>query len=756
MKTVNDSANPATPDTGSDGTSEAKGGLKSAVSIAVRPDGVAVITYDVPGEAVNTLKPSFAADLERLMGEITVNPEIKAAIIVSGKRDTWIAGADIDMLKSATTAAQAETICRTGHEAILKVVHSTKPIVAAIHGAALGGGFEVALACHGRVLSDDKKTVLALPEVQLGLLPGLNGLQRLAQRTGLQVALDHGLTGKNMRPSKAKQLGVADDVVPAAILVDTAAALALKLAAGGQPFKATSAARKKGPRLDTAALTRIVLEQNPVGRAILFKKARQALRKKTGGHYPAPERIVDVLKAYAEDGFEASKDVEARSFGELVVSTTAHRLMEIFFATTALKKDTGVDGPAVQPRKVEKTAMLGAGLMGAGIAYVSLNAGLPVRIKDRDDASLGRGLKYVAEILGERVKKKQLTAIERDQKLALLTTTTDYSGMKGADLVIEAVFEDLAVKHQVLEEVEANFKDGVIFASNTSSIPITRIAERAKRPENVVGMHYFSPVHKMPLLEVIRTEKTAPEVVATAVAIGKRQGKTVIVVNDGVGFYTSRILGPYMNEASWLLAEGVAIEAIDKALVAWGWPVGPMALLDEVGIDVAAHVGPIMIEALGDRLSPPPTIAKLVTDDRKGRKNERGMYLYGEAAKRKGKGKHADESVYAVLGLPVPNPRVKSPVAVEEIQMRCSLQLVNEALHCYGEGILRSPRDGDIGAIFGLGFPPFRGGPFRYVDGIGAAEVLRRIEGYQQRFGVRWSPAPALIEAAKSGKPFYG
>ncbi|WP_437577539.1 fatty acid oxidation complex subunit alpha FadJ [Sorangium sp. So ce887] len=730
---------------------------KSPVSLEVRPDGVGVVTYDVPGEAVNTLKPTFAGDLERIMGQIASNPLIKAAILVSGKADTWIAGADIDMLKSVTTAAQAEAMCRAGHEAILRIVRSPKPIVAAIHGAALGGGFEVALACHARVLSDDRKTVLGLPEVQLGLLPGINGLQRLAERAGLQAALDHGLTGKNMRPSKARQLGVADDVVPAPILKETAAALALKLARveGGPPFRPGGAA-KKGPKLDAATLlTRAALEQNPLGRTVLFQQAQKKTREKTGGHYPAPERIIEVLKTYADRGFDASREVEARAFGELVVSSTAHRLMELFFATNAMKKDTGVDDASVQPRKVEKIAMIGAGLMGAGIAYVSLNAGIAVRLRDRDDASLGRGLKVVTDILGDRVKKRQLTPIERDQKLALLTTTTDSSGLRSADLVIEAVFEDLAVKHAVVQDIEANGKDGVIVASNTSSIPISRIAAASRRPENVVGMHYFSPVHKMPLLEVIRTEATSPEVVATAVAVGKRQGKTVIVVNDGVGFYTSRILGPYMNEASWLLAEGVAIEQVDRALVAWGWPVGPLALLDEVGIDVAAHIGPIMIEAFGDRMSPPPTMAKLVSDDRRGRKNERGMYLYGAAAKKKGKGKHPDESVYAVLGLPLPKAKDKPPVAVEEIQMRCSLQLVNEALYCLGEGILRSPRDGDIGAIFGLGFPPFRGGPFRYVDALGAAEVLRRIEVYERRFGKRWTPAPALVEAARTGKSFH-
>jgi len=727
----------------------------NALSMTVRPDGVAVITYDVQGEALNTIKASFAEEFERVFTEVGKDPKIRAAILVSGKPDSFIAGADIEMLKGTKTSAEAEELCRTGHKAIAYLARSSKPIVAAVHGAALGGGFEIALACHARVLSDDKKTSLGLPEVQLGLLPGMSGLQQLAGIAGLQVALDYGLTGRTMKPSKAKALGIAHDVVPAPILREVAAALALSLADEGAPSGGARGRKAKGISLDKDAIARVALEGNPLGRALLFKKAQAEVKKKTGGHYPAPLKILDVLRTFGEKGLEASQEVEARAFGELVVSSTAHRLMEIFFATTALKKDTGVDDPSVKPGKVEKVAMLGAGLMGAGITYVTINAGLPVRLRDRDDASLGRGLKYVSNILDERVKKRQMTRIERDQKLALLTTTTDYSGMKSADLVIEAVFEDLAVKHRVLKEVEEQAKEGVIFASNTSSIPIAKIAAPARHPENVVGMHYFSPVHKMPLLEVIQTKQTAPSVIATAVAVGKMQRKTVIVVNDGVGFYTSRILGPYMNEASWLLAEGLSIEAIDKALIAWGWPVGPIALLDEVGIDVAAHVGPIMLEAFGGRIEPPPTIGKLVEDDRKGRKNERGFYLYGEAARKKGKGKHVDESVYGVLGLPVPNPATKASISTEEIQMRCSLQLVNEAMHCWGEGILRSPRDGDIGAIFGLGFPPFRGGPFRYVDTLGAAEVLKRIEGYHDRFGKRWAPAPVRVEMARSGARFY-
>jgi len=720
----------------------------SALSLRVRDDGVVLVTYDVPGEPVNTLKASFAEEFQSMLSEVERDPRIKAAVLISGKPDSFIAGADIEMLKAAKTAKEAEALCRMGHEAVGRLAASKKPFVAAVHGSALGGGFEVALACHARVLSVDKKTVLGFPEVQLGILPGLNGLERLAEKAGLQVALDYGLTGKNMHPAKARQLGIADDIAGRAILENVAAVLALRLASGGKP-----PGLPKRPPL-ASELTRVALEGNPIGRAILFQKARAMVAKNTHGHYPAPYAIIDVLKTYASDGFDAAKEVEARAFGELAVSTVARRLMELFFAQTALKKDTGVDDPSVAPRPVEKVFVLGAGLMGSGIGYVTAVVGdMHVRIKDRDDASISRGLRAITDVLDERVKKKQLTRIERAQKLALVTVTTGTSGLHAADLVIEAVFEDLRVKHQVLREVEERAKPGAIFASNTSSIPISKIASVSLRPENVVGMHYFSPVHKMPLLEVIRTDKTAPAVVATAVAVGKKQGKTVIVVGDGPGFYTTRVLAPYLNEACWLLNEGLSVDAIDKALVDWGWPVGPLTLLDEVGIDVGAHVGETMLESFGARVDPAPIVRRLVADGRKGRKNEKGFYLYGEAAKRAGNGKHVDRSIYAAIGI---EKRGRKPaLSTEDIQMRCSLQFVNEAIHCFGERILRSARDGDVGAVFGLGFPPFRGGPFRFVDALGPAEVLRRMRTYEQAFGKRWTPAPALVEMASGGRLFF-
>jgi 3-hydroxyacyl-CoA dehydrogenase/enoyl-CoA hydratase/3-hydroxybutyryl-CoA epimerase len=384
-----------------------------------------------------------------------------------------------------------------------------------------------------------------------------------------------------------------------------------------------------------------------------------------------------------------------------------------------------------------------------------MQAGIPVRIKDKDDGGVGRGLAHVRGILGERFKRKQLAREELDQRIALVTGGTDYAGVKHADVVIEAVFEDLALKQRILQDVEALARHDCVFASNTSSIPIGRIAEASKRPETVLGMHYFSPVHKMPLLEVIATPRTAPWAVATAVALGKKQGKTVIVVKDGVGFYTSRILAPYMNEAAHLVAEGVPIDAIDRAMVDWGYPVGPLQLLDEVGIDVAAHVGAIVHAAFGDRMTPPPGMTKLLHDDRKGKKNGRGFYAYGPAGEKRKR--EVDASVYAVLGVERTTTRRVNGRALpaEEIQMRCALQMVNEALLCFGEGVLRSPRDGDVGAIFGLGFPPFRGGPLRYVDTIGAAEVLRRVRGYEMRFGPRFTPAPVLVEMARRGGRFY-
>ncbi len=720
--------------------------------------GVAVITFDMEGEPVNTIAPQVSQEFEGLMTRAASDSSAKAIVIISGKKDTFIAGAKIDFLQTIKTAGDASALSRQGQAGFDRLDAFEKPVVAAIHGACLGGGLEWALACDYRIATDSPRTSLALPEVQLGLIPGAGGTQRLPALIGAQAALDLILTGKTLKAKKALKLGVVDEVVPAPILRQIALSRAGELADGTLKIErqrglAPSIAKSKSfPEIlkgltNREAWAEFALEDNPLGRKVLFDQAKKQLLKKTRGKYPAPEKALEVVRIGLEKGMKAGLEAEAAAFGELVMNDISKRLVEIFFATTALKKDNGVADPKVKPREVKKLGMLGGGLMGGGIAYVSAAlSGVPVRIKDKDEAGAGRAMAHVRSLFDERVKKRSLTWREAEKAMALVSATTDYSGFKRVDLVIEAVFEDLKLKHQMVKDIESVCGPETIFASNTSSIPITEIAKASKHPETVVGMHYFSPVNKMPLLEVITHKGTADWVTATCVEVGKKQGKTVIVVNDGVGFYTSRILAPYMNEAAFLLSEGADIAELDRALVDFGFPVGPITLLDEVGIDVAAKVAKIMHAAFGDRMLAPDTTDALVKDGRLGRKAQKGFYLYEH-----GKKGEVDTSIYALT----PQGKDRKRFDRSEMAERCALQMVNEAIRCLGEGVLRSPRDGDIGAIFGLGFPPFLGGPFRYADAQGLGKILLRTEHFEERHGKRFTPAPLLAEYVKTGRKFH-
>jgi 3-hydroxyacyl-CoA dehydrogenase/enoyl-CoA hydratase/3-hydroxybutyryl-CoA epimerase len=726
----------------------------------VREGGAAVITFDLEGESVNTIAPHISAEFEALLTKAASDPDAKAVVFISGKKDSFIAGAKIDFLSTITSVAEGTGLARQAQASFDRLDAFEKPVIAAIHGVCLGGGMEWALACDYRIVTDSPKTSLGLPEVQLGLIPGAGGTQRLPRLIGAQAALDLILTGKNLKAKKALKLGVVDEVVPTPILKEIAIKRALELADGSLKPDRSRGLKSVGKGSTFAdilkgltnreAWAEVALEENPLGRKVLFDQARKQLLKKTRGKFPAPEKALEAVRAGLEKGMKGGLEVEAALFGELVMSDVSKRLVEIFFATTALKKDNGTANPKVKPREVKKLGILGGGLMGGGIAWVASSLqGVPVRIKDKDDAGVGRAMGHVRGLYDERVKRRSLTWREVEQKLALVSAGTDYSGFKRVDLVVEAVFEDLKLKHQMVREVEAVCGPDTIFASNTSSIPITKIAEGAQRPENVIGMHYFSPVNKMPLLEIITHKGTSEQVVATCVEVGKKQGKTVIVVNDGVGFYTSRILAPYMNEAAWLLAEGADIAELDKALVEFGFPVGPITLLDEVGVDVAAKVAKIMHEAFGARMHAPDTTDALVKDGRLGRKAKKGFYLYAEGSKKKKK--EVDPDVYALT----PHGKERKRFDRHEMAERCVLQFCNEAIRCLGEGVLRSPRDGDVGAIFGLGFPPFLGGPFRYVDAVGLGKILQRTEHYQERFGARFTPAPLLLEQVKTAKKFY-
>jgi 3-hydroxyacyl-CoA dehydrogenase/enoyl-CoA hydratase/3-hydroxybutyryl-CoA epimerase len=707
---------------------------KQPVTTTFREDGVAVLTFDAAG-SVNVLNPAFSESFQREFSNALSHSDVHAIVLASAKKD-FIVGADVAFLDALVFADDAARLAKELATGLLAVARAPKPVVAAVNGQALGGGFELALAAHAIVLSDTGS--VGLPEVKLGLLPGANGLLRVAERAGLAAALDLGLRGRTVRAKAAKELGLVAALAPASVLVDAAAKYALGLVAK----KAESS-----PGFGRG-LVRFATEKAPLGRALVFDKARKATAVKTGGHYPATTRILDLLERWSREGFEAAAAVEPAYFGELVVSDASKALRSLFFATTALKKETGIAAASsARARPIAGVCVVGAGLMGAGIAAVSLDAGLAVRLVDRDDAGIGRGLAAVKKHVDQRVKRKRISREEGAATLAKLSYGEALP--RTAPLVIEAVYEDLALKHEVLRRVERELP-AAIFATNTSAIPVDAIADGATHPENVVGMHYFSPVPKMPLLEVVRGAHTSDEAIATAVSLGKKQGKTVIVV--GPGSYTTRVLGAYLNEAAWLLAGDataapVAIDAIDRALVQWGFPVGPFQLLDEVGIDVAAQVGEVLRRGNAPRFQPPPPLARLLADGRKGRKNGRGFYDYSQKKSpfgvRSPRQKSVDPSVYDLLGITTFDTRIPR----EELQMRCALAFVNEAVACLDEGILHAERDGDIGAIFGLGFPAFRGGPFHYVRFLGAAEVVARLRGFEQRFGPRFAPAAGLLAA---------
>ena len=690
-------------------------------------EGVLVLTLDRPGEKVNTLDQGMIAEFAGILDEVERDGAVKAVVLRSGKPDGFIAGADIEDFTRIRSAEEGEALSRAGHAILGRVEGCRVPVVAAIHGACLGGGTELALACRYRVATDDPKTAIGLPEVMLGLVPGAGGTQRLPRLVGLAKALDLILTGRTLRAPRALKAGLVDEVCPAPILLAVARRAALGLAGG------RLVPRRRGIPLGERLL-----------RMVVFSKARASVLQRTGGHYPAPLAAVDLVREGTATSQAEGLKLEAKAFGQLAVSDVSQTLVQVFFATREIKKDAGYpEGtPAAEVRKL---GVVGAGLMGAGIAGAAADAGVGVRMKDASNEALGRGLAYVQGVWEERLKRRRLTRLEVQQRTDRIAPTLDYSGLGRADLVIEAVFEDLELKRRVLAETEAATSEACVFASNTSSIPIGEIARGSKRPALVLGMHFFSPVHKMPLLEVVVTPETAAEAIATAVSFGRRLGKHVIVVRDGPGFYTSRALAAYMNEATWLLEEGAPIDGVDRALVAFGFPVGPLTLLDEVGIDVGAKVAKVMHRHFGDRMSPPPSMEKVLADGRRGRKAKKGFYTYD------GRKKRVDAATYALLP-PGAGRLALEPRAVQE---RLVYAFLNESVLCLQQGILRSPRDGDVGAIFGLGFPPFLGGPFRYLDHLGARFALDTMERLREAHGERYRPAPMLVDMAREGRTFH-
>lgn len=724
--------------------------MEKALKLEVNQKGIGIVRIDYPGEKVNILSSGVFMELNDLITSAENDDRIKALIFISAKPDNFIAGADINELEKIRSAKEGAVMSGKAQEIFNRLSHTKIPSIAAINGPCLGGGFELALACTYRIITDDPRTTLALPEVRLGLLPGAGGTQRLPRLIGLQASLDLILTGKNLYPRKAKRIGAVDEVVPGEILMERAIKVAGELIQKKLKIRRPGI-RKFSDLLNPRKLLKIpdligfLLDSNPLGRKIIFKKAMDALIKQTGGHYPAPEKALVAAVKGRGMNFKRGLELESRLFGELCPTSQSKNLIHIFHSVTSLKKETGVEDKSIRPGVINKVGILGGGLMGSGIATVLADRNFQVRLKDISEDALGSALKYADKYFSELHRKRRINLWEYGSRMDRISVTTDYSGFNHTEIIIEAVLEDINLKHQVLREVEDVVSDDCIFASNTSCISIAEIAKASKHPETIIGMHFFSPVERMPLIEVIVTKDTSDLVTATTVNLGRQMGKNVIVVNDGYGFYTSRSLGPYVNEAIHILFEGGRIDEIDEAMTRFGFPVGPMVLLDEVGIDVVTKVSKIMIDVYGDRMAPPEGWEVILKDNRMGRKNRRGFYTYDQ------KKKAVDETVYDLL----PHGRERMRFPHEEVQSRLVMAFLNEAALCLQQDILRSPGDGDVAAIFGLGFPAFLGGPFRYMDTLGLEKVVSELEKLHQKHGDRFKPANILTEMALNNKKFF-
>jgi 3-hydroxyacyl-CoA dehydrogenase/enoyl-CoA hydratase/3-hydroxybutyryl-CoA epimerase len=699
-----------------------------------KENGIAILTFLREDKDANTLSEAVLRELDATLTKVGEDSACKGIIIVSGRPDQFIAGADIDEIAQFTSAKAAEQGSRAMQDIFQKISKLGKPSVAAIRGACLGGGLELALACTWRIASNDDKTKLGLPEIQLGFIPGAGGTQRLPRLVGLAASLDMILTGKRIDGPKALKMGLVDACVPDGILLTEA----LKLASAERK---TDSNRKKD-------LASRVLEGNLIGRKVMSIKARQEVTKKTKGFYPASYKALDAVFSGFETTLEKGLALEAKFFGELTQTKESKSLVHLFHSTNAVKKHPYKDAGKARfgaESKVTSVGVIGGGFMGGGIATVCADRGLRVAVSDPSKDSLARLMNNARSFFYKKVKRRRLKYFEAESRLAQISPQLSPEGFGKLDVVIESVFEELSLKQKILAGIEPSSHSNWIFASNTSALPLANIAAKSAHPERVIGMHFFSPVEKMPLLEVVVAEKTAPWVVARIVELGQQMGKTIIVVKDSPGFYVNRALAFYLAEAAMMVGEGVPIDQIDDLLTGFGWPVGPITLIDEVGLDIGMHVLKTMETAWPARFKMPDWFKAVADSGRLGRKNGKGFYNY-DGGKRGG----VDQEIYKLIGA-----KEGATISKDEMIDRCVLGYINESILCLEDGVIPTPYEGDIGSVFGVGFPPFLGGPFKYVDLCGADDVVKRMRHLESKLGARFAPPKSLVKLTDSGGRYF-
>ncbi len=708
-------------------------------TLAVDADGIALITMDSPGRSMNVLGPEVETELAALVDRVVADAGIRGAIITSGK-PSFLAGYDLtEFLRSfgpQLTPVQVYENFKGLGNLLRRIETCGKPFAAAINGLALGGGFEVCLACHYRVIADDPKAFVGLPEVKVGLLPGGGGTQRMPRLIGVTQSLPYLLEGGNIAAAEARKLGLVHEVVPAGELIAAAKRWLMGSPVAVQPWDQKGYRVPGGVAFASAGTTQT------------FMGATALVAKKTLHNYPAPAAILSCVFEGTLLPIEQGLEVEAKYFATLVTGPVARNLIRTMFVNKGNADKLSVRPADVPKSKVTKLGVLGAGMMGAGVAYVSAMQGMEVILIDSTIEQAEKGKAYSAKLLAREVEKGRRTQEQAEAVLARIKPTVDYAQLEGADLVIEAVFEHRAIKADVTAKAEAVIPKTAVFASNTSTLPITGLAKASKRPKSFIGIHFFSPVEKMPLVEIIVGKQTSDEAIARALDYVGQLKKTPIVVNDSRGFYTSRCFGTYTAEGAKMLSEGIDPQLIESAGKLAGMPVGPLAVSDEVSLELAYKVMSQSREDLGAKYKEPvswPVVRHFVEDlKRLGRKSGAGFYDYPEGGKK-----------VLWAGLAREYPRLAQQPSVDELKTRLLYIQALETARCFEEGVLRSVHEADLGSILGWGFPAYTGGTLSYIDTIGTDRFVAECKRLAKLYGDRFKPTKGLLAMAQSGASYY-